>query len=117
MGKKEVFVFFLLIYSVNTNHKGEFDVLKISEVPFPQSKDIGAVIRAPFHANISEFSLCYRILIEFYNDGLLEILKAEGYRNASIGWEGVFWQRTELNTGFELYGFQFFWLFFYRRMC
>ena len=116
LDKRKVVVVVFIMQSVSGKYEGQFDALKISDVPFPMSGAVAAIIRAPFHTQISEFSVCYRIMIDFYNDGMVEIMKAEGYRNASIGHEGVFWQRTGLNTGMELYGYQFFWLFFYRNI-
>ena len=112
----KILVVVCLYQSVTTKYDGLFDVLKISDVPFPQSSDIAAVIKAPYESEISEFSVCYRMLIDFYNDGMVHILKAWGYRNESLGPGGVFWQLTGLNTGLEVYGFQPVYMYLYRNI-
>ena len=64
-----------LILLVTTALLGEcqqFEVLKISNVSFPTSDSSkwAAHARSTYQRNISEFTVCYRHLIESYNDGL-----------------------------------------------
>ena len=47
----------------------QFDVLKVSDVEFPRYFKYAASTSAPYNKNITEFTVCYRILIESYNDG------------------------------------------------
>ena len=51
-------------------------MLKISNVPFPKSNRHAAVVNASFNQEIVEFSFCYRILIESYNDGYSPLFDA-----------------------------------------
>ena len=51
----------------------QIDVLKISNVPFPNSgcckpNHYSAVVNAPFDTDIPEFTVCYRMLINSYNE-------------------------------------------------
>ena len=48
----------------------QFDVLKIKDIKFPSSKPYVAHARTTYQGDISEYTLCYRHLIESYNDGL-----------------------------------------------
>ena len=56
--------------------KNQIDVLKISDVPFPttyssnSTKHHAAEASAPVDTEIPEFSVCYRMLIDYYNDEL-----------------------------------------------
>ena len=52
-----------------------FDVLKI-EAPFPDSSESTASADADFDKNIPEFSVCYRIMVESYNNGCITIIYA-----------------------------------------
>ena len=52
-----------------------FDVLKI-EAPFPDSSESAASADADFDKNIPEFSVCYRMMVESYNDGCIGIIYA-----------------------------------------
>ena len=53
----------------------QIDVLKISDVPFPNSgccsiNHFAAAASAPMESDIPEFTVCYRMLIDSYNDEL-----------------------------------------------
>ena len=54
------------------------DVLKIDNVPFPQVHFgiYSATTSAPYHTNISEYTVCYRYLLDSYNDAMGVILAA-----------------------------------------
>ena len=81
------------------------------EVPFPSSPDFAALTNADFDKNITEFSVCYRILIESYNDGCINIVwgkleeandklwDSRNYRNnlcKDIGWTMDGFQESSL---------------------
>ena len=60
----------------------QIDVLKISDVPFPTSgccsiQHYAAAASAPMDTDIPEFSVCYRMLIDSYNDELLSSFGAD----------------------------------------
>ena len=65
--------FITLILPVQGN---QIDVLKISDVPFPtaysssSTKLHAAEASGQIDTDISEFSVCYRMLIDYYNDEL-----------------------------------------------
>ena len=60
---------FLLIYITPILVWGlQFDVLKVSNVPFPVYGRYVASASALYHKNISEFTLCYRFQVESYNE-------------------------------------------------
>ena len=77
-----------------------FDVLKLSNVPFPTYySEYSANFNAPYDKDISEFTICYRYQIESYNDGLLSFIRTSGSKYNlldRIGWE----------TGYEVDGYQ-----------
>ena len=62
----------------------QFDVLKISNVPFPsvpwgtdEGKSKGIIdINATYIEAIPDYTICYRILIDHYNDGLIIVFHA-----------------------------------------
>ena len=58
---------FILAVCVQGN---QVDVLKISDVPFPNSNNYAATASAPMDTDIPEFSVCYRMLVDSYNDGM-----------------------------------------------
>ena len=55
-----------------------FDVLKISNVPFPKSgwREFPARINATFHKEIAEYTVCHRFLIDSFNDDLFYTMAA-----------------------------------------
>ena len=74
----------------------QFDVLKITNVPFPSSSVFAVSLNATHDKDIVEFTVCYRIQITSYNDGWLGILHAnKGYMEA-FGYK----------TGIEFEGYQ-----------
>ena len=66
----------VLITIINNILCQEFSVLKISKVPFPSYAQYVARTSAPYHTNISEFTVCYRLQIESYNEGLFTVVTA-----------------------------------------
>ena len=51
----------------------QFDVLKITNVRFPSSKKhYAAHAKISYRDNVSEYTICYRHLVESYNNGLYE---------------------------------------------
>ena len=75
-----------------------FDVLKLSNVPFPSSNVYSVYFNTPYNKDIGEFTICYRYQIESYNDGLLSLLRTHGKYHLldRIGWE----------TGWGMDGYQ-----------
>ena len=55
---------FILVFSAT------FDVLRLSNVPFPSSSVEPVHFNALYDKNITEYTICYRFQIESYNDGL-----------------------------------------------
>ena len=47
----------------------QIDVLKISDISFPSSNPFAAHARTTYHGEISEYTICYRHLIESFNEG------------------------------------------------
>ena len=87
----------------------DIDVLKISNVPFPKSNKHAAVVNASFNKEISEFSICYRILIESYNDGYMPLVVT---RRPSTGSpyeqdDRYYREDTSFHSGFEIDGLMF----------
>ena len=62
----------LLVATALLGECQQFEVLKISNISFPTSDSSkwAAHARSTYQRNISEFTVCYRHLIESYNDGL-----------------------------------------------
>ena len=68
----------LSTFTVLCSDAKQFDVLKISDVPFPSipwgegdGKSTGiATINATYKTSISDYTVCYRFLLESYNDVL-----------------------------------------------
>ena len=54
----------------------QLDVLKISNVPFPHSLNPAAWISASYTQDIAEFTLCYRLQVESYNDNWTPVIIA-----------------------------------------
>ena len=85
-------------------YEHHFDVLKMTNVPFPSSSGHVATVNASFGQDIPEFTTCWRFLIDSYNDGYIWFFAAgrpseaknEKYYDETLGWQ----------TGFEMDGFQ-----------
>ena len=59
----------------------DFDVISISNVPFPSSSGFAARLSAPYDSEIPEFTICYRFLISSYNDRWLTTIWARELEN------------------------------------
>ena len=105
-----VYIFHIISICIPlTQCQEQIDVLKISNVPFPKSFKHAAVVNASFNKEIVEFSFCYRILIESYNDGYMPLFDA---RKASTGSpynedDRLFREDTSFLSGFEIDGLMF----------
>ena len=69
-------IFTILVIRTNSVDCKQFDVLKISNVPFPMFEGIIATSSAPYHKNITEFTLCYRLQVESFNNGEINVVLA-----------------------------------------
>ena len=96
----------LLIFTAVKNHVWceQFDVLKISNLPFPKYDKYAAKASAPHHKEITEFTVCYRFLVESFNDGEIDVVGA--YKDWTIS-QTYFcnWMGPE-GTGKEKEGYQ-----------
>ena len=63
----------------------QFDVLNISNVPFPSSTLIGATINATQNQEISEFTVCHRFQFYSYNDHWTFIFNTK--KAGAINWD------------------------------
>ena len=88
----------------------QFEVLKISNVPFPASswgtgegKDKGIVtMNATYTKTIPDYTICYRVLVESYNDGIFTSIAA--YKDSSIGHSHILDRFGGMGTGYESEG-------------
>ena len=80
----------------------QLDILKISTVPFPHSKHNAALISASYTQDIAEFTICYRVLVESYNDGSIYIFRALAIEPG----ESYFIETTPYLSGLDMDGLQ-----------
>ena len=59
----------------NVQCSDQFEVLRLSKVPFPSST---AKLNGTFHTGLTEFTVCFRFLIESYNEGSAVPISASG---------------------------------------
>ena len=101
---------FLLLFSRICQCEQQLDVLKISNVPFPHSKNPGALINAGFKQDIAEFTVCYRVLVESYNDGHVPVIVAwkPGIEDYTLDYQVTSYLADTVSylTGFDLDGLQ-----------
>ena len=91
------------------------DVLKIENVPFPHSSEFAASVDADFNESISEFTVCYRILIESYNDGCLKAVSAD--LKDRTPWDDRFYnEQICKDFGFALDGYQEAFIYLFRNI-
>ena len=57
-----------------------FDILRVTNVSFPNSDFYAASLKAPYDKDIPEFTVCLRFQITSYNDGLLRLYKTKFMR-------------------------------------
>ena len=102
----KLFLFFLLFHTLTKNvwiQSLSFDVMKLSNVPFPSSSVEPVYFNAPYHKNISEFTICYRFQIESYNDGLFWLI---GAKKEGSFYNWIMLDRMGWDTGNEMDGYQ-----------
>ena len=66
----------ILLFSRACQCEQQLDVLKISNVPFPNSKEPAALIDVGYTQDIAEFTLCYRTMVDSYNDAHVPMIIA-----------------------------------------
>ena len=92
-----------------------FDVLRIENVPFPSSSEFAASVDADFDKNISEFTVCYRIFIESYNDGC--ILPVSADLKDRTPWDQRYYnEQLCKDIGFALDGYQESFIYLFRNV-
>ena len=83
----------------------QFEVLSITNVPFPSSSGYAFVANASFNNDIAEFTICYRFKIESYNDGWVTFLMAK--IKDSKPWDSRYlYINAGYEMGFEIDGYQ-----------
>ena len=108
---KIVFIFYCVSHIQGST---EFDVISITNVPFPSSSDPAASISVPYSHEIPEFTICYRFLITFYNDLYTSIFSAKHTSNP-LTWDGRYiMEEIGFNTGFEYQGYQILFSYHHR---
>ena len=80
-----------------------------SSIPFPKSNKLAAVVNASFNKEIVEFSFCYCILIELFNDEYMSLLNAHKSSTGSTYKEDccLYREDTSFLSGFEIDGLMF----------
>ena len=97
-------IIFLAIWKYILVCAATFDVLKLSNVPFPSSSTEPVYFNAPYAKNITEYTICYRFQIESYNDGLVFFV---GVRRKGSKHKWMVLDRIGWNTGNEMDGYQY----------
>ena len=85
--------------------ENEFDVLSITDVPLPSSSDAAASFSAPYDKEIPEFTLCFRFLITFYNQGWITLFHAQK-KGTREGDNQYYKEQIEFQSGVEYQGYQ-----------
>ena len=78
-----------------------FEVLSVTDVPFPTSSGFAATLKASYKDEIAEFTVCHRILIQSYNSNWMYVYQMFDLEGALI-----FNIRYELDAGMSFAGFQ-----------
>ena len=107
IGGEFILLSFYFLAVVNSE---QFDVLKISNVPFPASswgtgegKDKGIVsINATYTKTLPDYTICYRVLVESYNDGIFSLVSA--HVDSSVGHLLILDRFGGMGTGYESEG-------------
>ena len=108
-----VFLAFLLLLQKCLAEE-DFDVLSIANVPFPTSSCVyAATFNATYSREIPEFTVCYRYMITFYNDGWFHMFFGKK-NDAADDDQKYYWERSGLKTGFEVEGYQLINFYLYR---
>ena len=87
----------------------QFEVLKISNDNFGTPNKHAAVVNASFNKEIVEFSFCYRILIDFYNDDWMPLFDArKPFTGSPYNEDGRFYREdAAFGSGFDIDGLMF----------
>ena len=102
-----IVVVLIIVLVSNVQGTDQFEVLRISNVPFPHSEDYAATIKGTYHKEITEFTVCHRFMIESYNDKTIIPFWAE-YKNmgAEITYFADIFEDISNNLGWGTRGFQ-----------
>ena len=98
---------FFLAVSHSLVYSEQIDVLKISNVPFPSTVGLDngvAFINATYKEPIYDYTICFRFLVEFYNDGIFNIFAT--YKDSSISYSRILDRFGGMGTGYESEGLQ-----------
>jgi hypothetical protein len=68
-----------LLYINQTQSQEQFQVLDISNIPFPNSPTSAATAKPTYKKDVVDFTVCYRSLIDSYNDGNVRPFFADPY--------------------------------------
>ena len=106
--------FFIATYILVNCNAEQFDVLKISNVSFPRTpwgtgdgKNTGiAAVNATYKKSIHDYTVCYRFLVDSYNDGLFVTIGAYTSSEKVGKVRGVLDRLGGMGTGFESEGLQ-----------
>ena len=107
-----LFSCYFLAVSKSFVNAEQFDILQISNVPFPKSsygtgegQDKNVVsINGSYKEPIHDYTICYRFLVEFYNDKIFLIFSA--YKDSSIEHIHILDRFGGMGTGYESEGLQ-----------
>ena len=85
-----------------------FDVLKAGNVPFPRADPqwFAAQVNAPYFKDIPEVTVCFRFMVESFNEGFAKIFSAQipNY-DTPDGGDGYIAVFLGIDTGFEVAGY------------
>ena len=69
-------IYLIILTALSSALCQQFDVLKVSNVQFPKYYKYAATASAPYNKDITEFTVCYRFQVEFFNDDEINIVYA-----------------------------------------
>ena len=93
-----------------------FDVISISNVPFPSSSGFSAGLSAPYKEEIAEFTICYGFLISSYNERWITLLWAKELENSPPSYDRHYKEFLAFDIGVEYRGYQFLSTYLYRNL-
>ena len=82
----------ITFWDIRVLTQDQFKVLKVSNVPFPRSSAYPATITTSFGEDVTDFTVCYRIFLDSYDDGIFLPVKHSHYSEwfegpgSSAGW-------------------------------
>ena len=86
IGIKFFTIFLSFFILVHTEVQDQFEVLNVANVPFPSSSGVAASFNALHSEDIAEFTICYRFLIESYNDLYIILVRAKAKDTTPWDW-------------------------------